>query len=27
MASVLDDAVLTDNVDDFDALGVPVETH
>ena len=27
MASVLDDAVLTDNADDFDALGVPVETY
>jgi predicted nucleic acid-binding protein len=27
MADVLDDAVLTDNVDDFDALGVPVETY
>jgi hypothetical protein len=27
MADVLDDAVLTDNVDDFDALGVPVEAY
>ncbi|TQQ83704.1 PIN domain-containing protein [Halonotius terrestris] len=27
MASVLDDAVLTDNVDDFETLGVPVETY
>ncbi|QIO24240.1 PIN domain-containing protein [Haloarcula sp. JP-L23] len=27
MADVLDDAVLTDNVDDFLALGVPVETY
>jgi len=27
MADVLDDAVLTDNVDDFEALGVPVETY
>lgn len=27
MAEVLDDAVLTDNVDDFEALGVPVETY
>lgn len=27
MAEILDDAVLTDNVDDFEALGVPVETY
>ena len=27
MAAVLDDAVLTDNVDDFEALGVAVETY
>ena len=27
MASVLDDAVLTANIDDFEALGVPVETY
>lgn len=27
MAAVLDDAVLTANVDDFEALGVPVETY
>lgn len=27
MADVLDDAVLTDNVSDFEALGVPVETY
>ncbi|WP_233357390.1 type II toxin-antitoxin system VapC family toxin [Halococcoides cellulosivorans] len=27
MAVVLDDAVLTANVEDFDALGVPVETY
>ncbi|WP_227355907.1 type II toxin-antitoxin system VapC family toxin [Haladaptatus salinisoli] len=27
MAEVLDDAVLTDNVDDFEALGVPVEIY
>ncbi|MEF8802192.1 MAG: PIN domain-containing protein [Halolamina sp.] len=27
MAEVLDDAVLTANVDEFDALGVPVETY
>lgn len=27
MAQVLDDAVLTDNVDDFEALDVPVETY
>ena len=27
MASVLDDAVLTDNVDDFEILGIPVETY
>jgi len=27
MADVLDDAVLTDNIDDFEALGVPVETY
>lgn len=27
MAEVLDDAVLTDNVDDFEALDVPVETY
>ena len=27
MAEVLDDAVLTDNVEDFEALGVPVETY
>ncbi len=27
MADILDDAVLTDNVDDFDALGVPVEAY
>ena len=27
MADILDDAVLTDNVDDFDALDVPVETY
>jgi len=27
MADVLDDAVLTDNVEDFEALGVPVETY
>lgn len=27
MAEVLDDAVLTDNVDDFETLGVPVETY
>lgn len=27
MADILDDAVLTDNVDDFEALGVPVETY
>lgn len=26
MADVLDDAVLTDNVDDFEALDVPTET-
>jgi predicted nucleic acid-binding protein len=27
MADALDDAVLTDNVEDFEALGVPVETY
>jgi predicted nucleic acid-binding protein len=27
MAEILDEAVLTDNVDDFEALGVPVETY
>lgn len=27
MADVLDDAVLTNNVDDFERLGVPVETY
>ena len=27
MADVLDDAVLTNNVDDFARLGVPVETY
>lgn len=27
MADVLDDAVLTDNVADFEKLGVPVETY
>ncbi|WP_436930820.1 PIN domain-containing protein [Halosimplex halobium] len=27
MAEILDDAVLTDNVDDFETLGVPVETY
>jgi Predicted nucleic acid-binding protein, contains PIN domain len=27
MADILDDAVLTDNVDDFEALGVRVETY
>ena len=27
MAEILDDAVLTANVDDFEALGVPVETY
>ena len=27
MAVILDDAVLTGDVDDFDALGVPVETY
>lgn len=27
MADVLDDAVLTDNVDDFRSLGVPVESY
>ncbi|MFT4891153.1 MAG: putative nucleic acid-binding protein [Halobacteriales archaeon] len=27
MAEVLDEAVLTANVDDFEALGVPVETY
>lgn len=27
MAEVLDDEVLTDNVDDFEALGVSVETY
>ncbi|SIR92386.1 hypothetical protein SAMN05421858_4566 [Haladaptatus litoreus] len=27
MAEILDDAVLTDNVADFEALGVPVETY
>jgi hypothetical protein len=27
MADVLDDAVLTANVEDFEALGVPVETY
>lgn len=27
MAEVLDDAVLTDNVEDFEALGVAVETY
>lgn len=27
MAEILDDAVLTDNVDDFEALGVPVEVY
>jgi predicted nucleic acid-binding protein len=27
MADVLDDTVLTANVDDFEALGVPVETY
>ncbi|WP_243637917.1 PIN domain-containing protein [Natrarchaeobius oligotrophus] len=27
MADVLDDSVLTDNVEDFEALGVPVETY
>lgn len=27
MADILDDAVLTDNVRDFEALGVPVETY
>ncbi|WP_436926109.1 PIN domain-containing protein [Halosimplex amylolyticum] len=27
MADVLDDAVLTDNVDDFEALGVSIETY
>ena len=27
MADILDDAVLTDNVEDFNRLGVPVETY
>lgn len=27
MAEILDDAVLTANVDDFETLGVPVETY
>lgn len=27
MADVMDDAVLTDDVDDFEVLGVPVETY
>lgn len=27
MADLLDDAVLTDNVADFEAMGVPVETY
>lgn len=27
MADVLDDAVLTDNVEDFEVLGVPVEAY
>ena len=27
MAAILDDAVLTSDVDDFDALGVPVESY
>jgi len=27
MAEILDDAVLTDNVDDFEALGATVETY
>ncbi|MFB6157462.1 MAG: PIN domain-containing protein [Haloferacaceae archaeon] len=27
MADVLDDAVLTENADDFETLGVPVETY
>lgn len=27
MASVIDDAVLTDNIDDFKTLGVPVKTY
>lgn len=27
MADILDDAVLTDNVEDFEAMGVPVETY
>jgi len=27
MADILDDAVLTDNVDGFEPLGVPVETY
>lgn len=27
MASILDDAVLTANIDDFEALGVPVEIY
>lgn len=27
MAEALDDAVLTENVDDFEALGVPVESY
>lgn len=27
MADILDDAVLTDNIDDFDVLGVPVEAY
>jgi len=27
MADVLDDTVLTDNVEDFEALGVPIETY
>lgn len=27
MADVLEDAVLTDDVEDFEALGVPVETY
>lgn len=27
MADVLENAVLTDNVEDFEALGVPVETY
>jgi predicted nucleic acid-binding protein len=27
MADILDDAVLTENTDDFEALGVPTETY